>query len=1665
MSDKNSEASRETKLINGSSDGSEKSEKSDGKVVLERKITLINGVTIIIGTIIGSGIFISPTGVFVFTESVGASLVIWAVCGILSTLGALCYAELGTCITRSGGDYAYLLVAFGPLVAFLRLWIALFIIRPTTQAIIALTFAQYAAKPFFPDCQPPEISVRLLAALCLCLLTAINCISTKLAMKIQDVFTAAKLLALISIILAGCFYMAMGHLQNFEDPWTGRYDAASLGYAFYSGLFAFGGWNYLNFVTGELQDPYNARNDHLLEINGVWSITTSRNEIKREKATLQVYLLDKVNSSISKLIKNTYRFTRPRSKLPSRDKRGTSQKAGDNAEFVTFYVIGHYLNFGAPNTSINERLYAKFSEKSFHTYWRFAHSFASFAPISCYSSPFYIGIRFHWRQWEMDCLTIPHTCFPLGVFANALSDVLMLKIALHCSLLTPKLDIEDNESLRLREGERSQLQRDNQMPHKSHFSSSVVSDNGSIGTHHTREAFHTSAGHDLPTGSTVPYLTEVGTNPVNPVAMWQTENDPNIGEDNLQCEDMDIDEHLPNNEPSSMNYYGNQLSSCDDEPAEMNKPNRPKIEILEDIMICPPTISTELDEPMEPIENTAAQPMNKKVRYQTFSQPITSSEQMITRAAMNQRTIANNLQTYHENPADTFTVIPEGRKHKIKRSVLTSTENILEKKFKYSESDSDLSEEMDETLSSPNEYEVFLPNATSTQVHSKENQVDQSSSNQIVPMHETTQNLTQTLTQNLSTSNSAQPRNQETNENTTETQDRSRSQQTLMNRNVFKEPIQVIQRTQMVTQNRSLRSRRTSMPSSSSKQQIQGIKGTQTVSKDASQRSHETSVAGSSSQQPIQSVKGTQKLSQDPSLRSHETSIAGSSSRQPIEGIKGTQTVSKDASRRSHETSIAGSSSQQPIQGIEGTQTVAQNRSLRAQENSKAGNSSQQPIEGIKGTQTVSKDASRRSHETSTAGSSSQQPIQGIKGTQTVAQNRSLRSQENSKAGNSSQQPIEGIKGTETVTQNRYLRSHDTSIVGSSSQQPIEGIKGIQTVSKDASRRSHETSIAGSSSQKPIQSVKGTQKLSQDPSLRSYETSIAGSSSQQPIQGIKGTQTVTQNRSLRSHETSIAGSSSQQPIEGIKGTQTVSKDASRRSHETSIAGSSSQQPIQGIKGTQTVTQNRSLRSHETSIAGSSSQQPIQGIKGTQTMSRDASRRSHQTSTAGSSSQQLIQDPSQSMRSDKTSIARDLLQEPIEGIYETATAIEPSTESSAFSSELFVSHIEEEGETLTNSIPTKQLVAGTPNEPMKEMHTGVLTASIQRNQQTNVNRSRKVNDSILKAKAVPKRFTLPKNNLHKKCVIKQALKAKVKPTPRTTRNYMKTSEEIRQDGSDWKPKYSISSRAKSLSRRVTEDTAATSITEYDMYAFDNDDELQKATRFYIANNGLDLLKTEHFKTLPAGKRQLYEMQIKTIHRMLNDGLEKLHNRDEPELRETDVFAFPTTKSREIYRRVSVGAISKVFDGTTKQQEKTSLQERVGNFFSKRSEAPQSTKSNLVHTRTAPKKIPIYASTKMRSGIEQLNRDVAQQQRHASAEMTYAPPYTDENETNDDIPRHTEREAQLCTDVLACRLDELSNEPIVTCKATCIHKRKLSQLIDRVKNEFNGNDLTFLESFCD
>ena len=185
----------------------------------QAEMTLLNGITVIVGCIIGSGIFVSPTGVLVSTGSVNLSLVVWSICGIFTMFGAYCYAELGCMIRKSGADYAYIHTTFGPLAAFVRLWIECVIVRPCTGAIQSLTFALYLTKPFFPECDPPDDALRLIAALCLCFLCFVNCFSVKWATKVQDYFTYAKVFALIIIMGTGIYMLFMGKTDNFN--WNG----------------------------------------------------------------------------------------------------------------------------------------------------------------------------------------------------------------------------------------------------------------------------------------------------------------------------------------------------------------------------------------------------------------------------------------------------------------------------------------------------------------------------------------------------------------------------------------------------------------------------------------------------------------------------------------------------------------------------------------------------------------------------------------------------------------------------------------------------------------------------------------------------------------------------------------------------------------------------------------------------------------------------------------------------------------------------------------------------------------------------------------------------------------------------------------------------------------------------------------------------------------------------------------------------------------------------------------------------------------------------------------------------------------------------------------------------------------------------------------------------
>jgi len=223
---------------------------------LKREIGLVDACSIIIGIIVGSGIFVSPKGVLLNAGSVGMAVIVWLASGLLSLIGALCYAELGTMIPKSGGDYAYINEAFGPLPSFLYIWVALLVIMPTGNAIIALTFANYALEPFYPECSPPDDAVRIIAALVITLLTAINCQNVKWATKVQDFFTIAKVFALVVIILTGFVHLSLGQTINIQEPMKDTNKSPGhIALAFYSGLFSYAGWNYVTFVTEELKDP------------------------------------------------------------------------------------------------------------------------------------------------------------------------------------------------------------------------------------------------------------------------------------------------------------------------------------------------------------------------------------------------------------------------------------------------------------------------------------------------------------------------------------------------------------------------------------------------------------------------------------------------------------------------------------------------------------------------------------------------------------------------------------------------------------------------------------------------------------------------------------------------------------------------------------------------------------------------------------------------------------------------------------------------------------------------------------------------------------------------------------------------------------------------------------------------------------------------------------------------------------------------------------------------------------------------------------------------------------------------------------------------------------------------------------------------------------------
>lgn len=225
------------------------------KVELKKNLSLFNCVSLIIGIIIGSGIFLSPQGVIKEVGSVGSSLIIWVGCGVFSIFGAISYMELGCMMPRAGGEYEYLINAFGDFPAFLFIWTFVIIMIPASFALTALTFADYTLKIFFVECSPPYTSRLLLAAAAIIFVTVINCVSLKWVNYTQNAYNIGKIAGLFLIIGFGIYCLFIGRYEYLKDPFEGSSsNIGNYAVAFHSGLYSYSGWSYLNYVVEEIKD-------------------------------------------------------------------------------------------------------------------------------------------------------------------------------------------------------------------------------------------------------------------------------------------------------------------------------------------------------------------------------------------------------------------------------------------------------------------------------------------------------------------------------------------------------------------------------------------------------------------------------------------------------------------------------------------------------------------------------------------------------------------------------------------------------------------------------------------------------------------------------------------------------------------------------------------------------------------------------------------------------------------------------------------------------------------------------------------------------------------------------------------------------------------------------------------------------------------------------------------------------------------------------------------------------------------------------------------------------------------------------------------------------------------------------------------------------------------
>jgi basic amino acid/polyamine antiporter, APA family len=223
---------------------------------LLRGLRARDATAIIVGGIIGSGIFVSPGIVARHVPSVGVDLLVWAAAGLIAWCGALCYAELGAAMPETGGTYQFLRRTYrSPLVAFVFGWTFFLVDGPGSIAAVAVTFAAYFGGLVHLG-SSSTWATRAIAAGLIVALTGINCFGVRRGALVQNVATVLKVAALLGIIVVA-FGSAPGGatFSALLLPAGTRLVVGSLAAALVPALFAYDGWTYTSYVAGEMVDP------------------------------------------------------------------------------------------------------------------------------------------------------------------------------------------------------------------------------------------------------------------------------------------------------------------------------------------------------------------------------------------------------------------------------------------------------------------------------------------------------------------------------------------------------------------------------------------------------------------------------------------------------------------------------------------------------------------------------------------------------------------------------------------------------------------------------------------------------------------------------------------------------------------------------------------------------------------------------------------------------------------------------------------------------------------------------------------------------------------------------------------------------------------------------------------------------------------------------------------------------------------------------------------------------------------------------------------------------------------------------------------------------------------------------------------------------------------